>query len=110
MSPEQAEAILNDDNVKSCAVVLAALDRLQAEDFRTMEGELRKIGKFSESTVITRTEEALKAYTFMAIPGNGNGIKVTLSIFLRGLQLLNRDRQVSISLKAVETIETIQTQ
>lgn len=110
MSPEQAEAILNDENVRNCAVVLAALDRLQAEDYKTMEPELRKRGRFSESDVMTKTEMALKAYTFMTVPGNGHGTQVTLSIFLRGLQLLRRDRQVEISLKAVSTLEIISTQ
>jgi hypothetical protein len=104
---QQAESILNDQNVQNCAIVLAALDRLQAAGYPEMEVELHKIGQFSESTVLTAVDRALKAYTFIAIPGNGNGIKVNLSVFLRGLQLLHRDAQVQLSLNAVETLEII---
>jgi hypothetical protein len=110
VSPEQAVSILNDQNVQNCAIVLAAMDRLQADAYGEMEIELHKIGQFSESTVMTATDRALQAYTFIAIPGNGNGIKVALSIFLRGLQLLHRDDQVQLSLNAVETLEIIDTQ
>lgn len=110
MSPEQAESLLTDLNVKNCAVILAALDCLQAKEFDLMEPALRKIGRFSDSTVLTATDHALEAYTFMTIPGNGNGVKVTLSIFLRGLQLLHRNEQVELSLKAVETLEIISTE
>ena len=107
MSPEQAQAILNDENIKQAAIVLNALDTLQAIGFNLMEPELRKLGKFSESSIVQAADEALEGWTYMAIPGNGNGVKMTLSIFLRSLQLLNRENQVAVAMEACRSHQSL---
>lgn len=109
MSPDQAESLLTDENIQNCALVLTALDRLQAEDFNLMEKPLRKLKKFSESDILIATDKALDGYTFMAVPGNGNGTKMTLSVFLRGLQVLGKEKQVEVALSACERFETLST-
>jgi hypothetical protein len=109
MSPELAERLLNPEQIRTCALVLSAIDSLQEQEFNLMEPKLRKLGRFSESDIIRSAENALEAFTKIAIPGNGNGTKMTLSMFLRGLQLIGREKDVEIALSACAQFEKLQT-
>lgn len=109
MTIQQAADLLTDEHIASCALTLSAIDCLQAEEFGLMEKNLRKLGKFSESNMVTAANAALEGYAFMCIPGNGNGIKMSLSVFLRGLQVLGRDGQVDLAMQACNVSETLTT-
>lgn len=109
MSPDHAHTLLTNDNLIRTALVLSALDCLQAKEFNLLEPSLRKLGKFSESNIVTASEHALESYTMMCIPGNGNGIKMTLSVFFRGLQVIGRGEQVEAVMTACNARENLTT-
>lgn len=110
MTPAQAEALLTDEHIAHAALVLSALDFLQAEEFNLLEPELRKLGKFSESSILTAADKAIKGHGYMAVPGNGQGVKMNLSVLLNSLQVVGRQGQMEIALNACQEFESLNPQ
>ena len=107
MTPLQANDLLSDANIQQTALVLAALDYLQAEDFNLMEPHLRELGRFSESDTVVAANKAVRGHACMALPGNGQGIKMNLSVLCNSLQVIGRHEQMEKALKACEEFETL---
>ncbi len=107
MNITQANEILSDSNIAQAALVLSALDRLQADEFNLLEPALRRLGKFSESDMMKAADAAIQGHGFMAIPGNGQGVKMNLSVLLNSLQLIGRIQQMELAMAECKRFEVL---
>ena len=95
MSPAEARQLLIPENIKTTALVLAALDVIQGHEFDTSIGpRLRKVRPHSESELLERGRKAIEGFAYNSLPGNGCGLKMNLSAFLNGLKLARMPSQL----------------
>lgn len=108
MSPDQAKALLTDENIRTTAKVLAALDELQGHEFRNnVEKRLKKRARFSNDNLKQGGRMATEGFCAAMLPGNGGGLKMCLSAFINGLQLLHMHPQATSALQECQNFETL---
>ena len=107
MSPIQAKELLSLENIRTTCLVLAALDHLQeGEFFATVQKALKKRQAHSEAQIVELAEKSIEGFVLSQIPGNGVGLKMNLSSFLNGLQLLHMLPEMAAGMEACAKFET----
>ncbi len=101
MTPTHARELLTPEALSITVTTLVALDSLQADAWNTRyEGAVKQAHPHGESMVLSLANEALRAFTLSALPGNAHGVNMLVSAFVNGLQILELREEMHIAMAA----------
>lgn len=106
MNPEKALAVLTPAAIRTTAITLQALDALQGHAYeQKFEKQVRKAQPHSESDALTHSSSSLISFSYYAPMGNANGVKMFVSAFINGLQILELREEMDTAVSACAQFE-----